>query len=90
VKSQGDPSFLTLRIDSDPAKVAEARRALEDYCRRAGFEDKACDEMGLCINEALANVIRHAYHGQAGRPIEISAQMDDGRLRVIIRDWGCG
>lgn len=85
-----DPSFLALRIDSDPAKVAEVRRALEDYCRRAGFEDKACDEMGLCINEALANVICHAYHGQAGRPIEISARMDEDRLRLMIRDWGCG
>lgn len=87
---ENDPTFLKLRIDSDPAKVAEARRAVEDYCRRAGFEDKACDDMGLCVNEALANVICHAYHGQAGRPIEITARTEADRVRVMIRDWGCG
>jgi anti-sigma regulatory factor (Ser/Thr protein kinase) len=51
------------------------------------------EEIGLCVNEALANVIRHAYRGQAGRPIEIEAQFDaveGGRMRIRLRDWGSG
>jgi len=90
VKSTHDPSRLKLKIDSDPANLALARRAVESFCGRAGFGDKVCSELGLCVNEALANVMRHAYHGQYGRPIEILAQMEGDRLRVMIRDWGCG
>lgn len=87
---KNDANRLKLKIDSDPAKVAEARRAVEDFCSRAGFEEKVCCEMGLCVNEALANVICHAYHGKIGRPIEISVQIGGDRLQVMIRDWGDG
>jgi serine/threonine-protein kinase RsbW len=90
VKPADDPTFLKLRIDSDPAKVAEVRRAVEEYCRQIGMEDKVCCNMGLCVNEALANVICHAYHGQTGRPIEVMVQVRDDRLEMAIRDWGSG
>lgn len=90
MKPTSDPFRLKLKIDSDPANLADIRRTVERFCRRAGFDDKACLELGLCVNEALANVIRHAYHGQVGRPIEIEALLEGDRLRVMIRDWGCG
>jgi anti-sigma regulatory factor (Ser/Thr protein kinase) len=48
------------------------------------------------VNEALANVIRHAYEGADGKPIRVlveycAAEKDGpGELRVTIRDWGNG
>jgi serine/threonine-protein kinase RsbW len=55
-----------------------------------GFDQKACDEIGLCVNEAMANVIRHAYNGATDKPIDISAEVADGQVRIAIRDWGKG
>src|SRR4051812_34676312 len=81
---------IRLNILSDPANLAGVRRAIEKLCAENGFGRQACDEIGLCVNEALANVIRHAYGGATNRPIEISAEVGDGATRIIIRDWGNG
>jgi anti-sigma regulatory factor (Ser/Thr protein kinase) len=47
----------------------------------------ASDEIGLALNEALANVIRHGYDGATDRPIVVSVERDDGALHVLVRDW---
>jgi serine/threonine-protein kinase RsbW len=81
---------LRLRITSDPANLAPTRFAVETMARAAGFDPRAVDEIGLVVNEALANVIRHAYQGAPGRPIEVQADVVDGEFRLCIRDWGSG
>jgi anti-sigma regulatory factor (Ser/Thr protein kinase) len=46
------------------------------------------------VNEALANIMRHAYGGAKDRPIQINADPVDGsggnHIRIAIRDWGNG
>jgi anti-sigma regulatory factor (Ser/Thr protein kinase) len=90
------PASLELKIDSDAANIAAARHALEAFANNHGFGDPIAAELGLCANEALANVIRHAYLGASDRPILIRAEILPAlppatpELRVTIRDWGTG
>ena len=77
-------------MSSDPAEIAAVRHAVETFAASAGLDERAVADVGLCVNEALANVIRHAYGGQRGRPIAIVAHCQDGALTVTIRDWGNG
>ncbi|WP_428940529.1 ATP-binding protein [Fontivita pretiosa] len=84
------PHKLWLRILSDPANLASVRQAVESLCARGGIHKCVCDEVGLCVNEALANVIRHAYAGATDRPIELSVEVVDAQVRIRIRDWGSG
>jgi serine/threonine-protein kinase RsbW len=74
---RGDPSPGPLRLEttSDPVVIADVRRAVEGMAERAGFDAKAVADVGLCVNEAIANVIRHAYAGAAGRPVVITADV---------------
>ena len=58
--------------------------------RRAGFEPACCDQGGLCVNEALANVMRHAYHGRTDGLIELECRLEAGDAVIRIRDWGDG
>lgn len=67
-----------------------AREAVERLCKSAGFDETAIHEIGLCVNEAHANVIRHAYDNATDRPIEIGATFDGQKVVVTIRDWGNG
>jgi anti-sigma regulatory factor (Ser/Thr protein kinase) len=91
----GHPARLELRIESDTSRIAGARRAVERFAEGLGFHEVAQGQLGLCVNEALANVIRHAYGGAKDRPIYITgAEVRENGIiaavRVTIRDWGNG
>ena len=91
---------LRLEIRSNTAEIAPTRRTLENFAAQAQFDEVAVHEVGLCVNEALANVIRHAYDSAPDRPIVITAEIrpngkaqthsPDTQLWVTIRDWGKG
>ncbi|MGH7179238.1 MAG: anti-sigma factor antagonist [Tepidisphaeraceae bacterium] len=84
------PMPLLRKLSSDPAEIAPVRQAIERFAQDCGFDKKACDEIGLCVNEALANVIRHAYDGKPGNPIQLDAALSGQTLQISIRDWGNG
>jgi anti-sigma regulatory factor (Ser/Thr protein kinase) len=85
-------SPIRLAITSTPAHLPVVRAALERVAELMGFDQQARGQMVLAVDEALTNVIRHAYHGEPGRPIEIAFLAGGGpervALRVEIRDWG--
>lgn len=81
---------LVLNVTSDPANLAPTRRACEAFCRGLGLDDAACADVGLCVNEAMANVTRHAYGGATDRPVSVVAEAIETGVRITIRDWGSG
>jgi serine/threonine-protein kinase RsbW len=84
------PRAVRLNINSDPATLAPARHAVEELALCGGFDAVACGEIALCVNEAIANIIRHAYEGATDMPIELSAELKDDAIHIRIRDWGNG
>jgi len=81
---------MTQTIASDPANLADVRHAIEALARECGFGTEAIGEIGLVVNEAMANIIRHAYGNAPDRPIKISADYSGDTLRIVLRDWGNG
>jgi len=92
---EGRPAPLRLHVISDTATLRSVRVQVEAYAAAAGFDASAVAEIGLVVNEAMANVIRHAYGNQPGRPIELEADFVEEphrgiELRLRMRDWGNG
>lgn len=81
---------VELTIESHPSQIASVRRALEAFAQTCLMDEDACNEIGLCVNEALANVIRHAYQGEAGKPIVVVVECLGHGMQITIRDWGNG
>ena len=83
---------VKLAIYSTPDHLCVVRAATEQLCRKLGFDDRGITQVVLSVDEALTNVIRHAYGGSEDRPIEVElAATDDapaGGLCVRIRDFG--
>lgn len=82
-----------LTILSDPANLATVRVAIETGGKQVGFDQKECAAMALAVDEALANVIKHAYGGVLDKEIKIAIEqlneVDDSRgLMICIRDFG--
>ena len=81
---------MDVTIASDPANIAGVRHAIEALAAEVGLDEREVGEVGLCVNEALANVMRHAYGGAADKPIVVRAWCEAGALAVTLRDWGNG
>ena len=82
-----------LTILSDPANLAQVRAAVETLGKLTGFDQKECAAMALAVDEALTNVIRHAYGGSLDKEIKICIEelneVDDRQgLLICIRDFG--
>src|ERR1043166_5868923 len=88
--SQMSNRRMEMKVASDPANLAAVRKAIEGFASACGFDEKRVGEVGLCVNETVANIIRHAYEGKTDRPVDIAAEAQDGELVVTIRDWGIG
>jgi serine/threonine-protein kinase RsbW len=77
-----------LIIESKLENVSEARRWLEDLAGQAGFTEEDIGGLKLVISEACSNIIRHAYKGEGGHEIILSARIADEKLALNIRDFG--
>lgn len=82
---------LRLRILSDPVNLPEIRLTTEQVCLSLGL-DKACaGSVVLSVDEALANIIKHAYHGAVDKFIEIEYStygLPSEALQIVLRDYG--
>ncbi len=88
--TQVSPTHLRVHALSHPAVLAPVRTAMETFLEQIGFDFNQRGQLVLVVNEAMANVMRHAYGGAADRPIELDAVDHDGVLTLTLRDWGNG
>jgi len=81
---------MELKVDSHPANLAPVRKAIERFATDNGFDEKSVAEVGLVVNEAMANIIRHAYGNRTDKPIHVTASADHRQIVITLRDWGNG
>ena len=70
----GDSSrglLLRLELPSDPSLLCAVRGAVERLTESFGFCAPECRAVTRAVDEALTNIIRHAYNGRPDRPIEM-------------------
>lgn len=65
---------------------------LEAACRDRAVPARVADALGLCLNEALANVIAHGGMGALSQPIELALEVSvdarGGVAAVTVADAG--
>lgn len=85
-----------MELPSNPDTLCVVRNALQQLAQMLGFPEADCRAVVLAVDEALTNIIRHAYQGKAYQPIEISfrriqAPQDGTRraaLEIVLQDRG--
>lgn len=70
--------LLRMELRSNPEMLCVVRNALGQLAQTLGFPEPECRAVVLAVDEALTNIIRHAYRGEAERPIEATFR----RIRV--------
>ncbi len=76
-----------LDLPAQPNRLKLIRRVVAESAALAGLsEDKSAD-LVLAVDEALQNVIRHAYRGPSDKPVDIDITREEGYLVVRITDY---
>jgi len=89
--------LLKLELLSDPSLLCVVRAAIGQLTETFGFSEPECRSVTRAVDEALTNIMKHAYRGQSGRPIEMhcrrvpgdqaEARRGDG-LEILLSDHG--
>lgn len=88
--------LLKLELESNPEMLCVVRCALGQLAETLGFSTADCRAVVLAVDEALTNIIKHAYGGEPGRPISASFRRAevpfDGQqrkaLEIVLEDHG--
>ncbi len=94
----GSELLLRLHLESNPVALSLVRATLERATQLLHFSEPDSRAIVRSVDEALANVMRHAYQGQKGLPIEISCwkiQLESGTagssatgIEILLEDAG--
>jgi anti-sigma regulatory factor (Ser/Thr protein kinase) len=63
--------LLKLELRSDPSMLCVVRGAMERLTEAFGFSAADCRSVTRAVDEAITNIMRHAYRGQLDQPIEV-------------------
>lgn len=76
-----------MTIPNETKHLATVRQTAMEVLELTPLDQKTRNKIVVAVDEALANVVEHAYQGGQG-PIELVFAVDPERLQVIIRDNG--
>ena len=88
--------LLRLQLESNPEALCLVRAAVQSANEVMHFRESESRAIVRSVDEALANVVRHAYAGKPGLPIEVTCRRlwDDSDppslrgLEIVLEDSG--
>jgi serine/threonine-protein kinase RsbW len=69
--------------------LRRTRRRVATVAQQHGATAAVCEDVKLCVHEAVVNAIQHAYPQGRGR-VEIGVGCHGSKLTIVVRDWGQG
>jgi serine/threonine-protein kinase RsbW len=78
-------SSISLSIDSDLDKVSLLARAVRALCE-GSLDPDGLDAVELSLVEAINNVIKHGYHGQKGRDVQVAVGLQAEQIVIDVID----
>ncbi len=79
-----------LKLSSQSDNLAIVRDFVASVASRVGFDTDDVSKIELAVDEACANVIKHAYAKNSNQLIEISIKIDERKMIVVVADKGKG
>lgn len=87
-QTPSEPLAFRIRLPSDPRLLPVVRGAISEFAAVSGFDKVQCRNITLAVDEALSNVIRHAYKNRCDCKVELNFQTHTNCLEVTFVDRG--
>jgi anti-sigma regulatory factor (Ser/Thr protein kinase) len=79
---------VTFEMSSQARCLPIVRATVTQLAATVGWSESEARCITMAVDEALANVIRHAYHGRADARIELHCRAGVDQFEIRIRDTG--
>lgn len=79
-----------LRLTSQSDNLSIVREFVSNVASKVGFDNDDISKIELAVDEACANVIKHAYGKNSNQLIEVTIKIDKKKMMVIVTDKGKG
>jgi sigma-B regulation protein RsbU (phosphoserine phosphatase) len=80
-----------IEISSDLSELGRARDFVDEFCQDVpggALAVESTEELDLAVNEALSNIIKHAYKGRTDQRIKIGAEAFADRVTIRLHHLG--
>ena len=77
-----------MKLTSDPHLLPVVRSTVAELAAALGFEESQCRKITLAVDEALGNVIRHAYNNECNHELELNCHAQADCLEFTFIDRG--
>jgi len=82
------PMVHRLIMKNEMTEVGRLRTFFFSVCREHGIDDDTAKTLNLALEEWVANVISYAYPKGMRGHVEVTADVSDGVLTLVIKDHG--
>ncbi len=79
---------FSMEVDSDMANLAGIAEFIADAAVKVQLTQKQSDDLQMAVDEAVTNVMEHAYRGRTDGRISILCRSDGKEILIEIRDSG--
>jgi anti-sigma regulatory factor (Ser/Thr protein kinase) len=79
---------LKFVMSSHPRYLSVVRAAVAELCVACGLPEESCQGVTLAVDEALANIIRHAYKSCYDEKIELDCRTVADEMEFTFLDCG--
>lgn len=82
-----EKKLLKLELNAEPCELRNIRNQIHQIALQTGFDKKTARNLTLCIDEAITNVIKHAYKNNTESLIHLSIKQQNNTLVYYLRDF---
>jgi serine/threonine-protein kinase RsbW len=77
-----------LEVESKTENLSKVREFMSDQVSQSGLQPADRNKVVLAVDEAVSNIIKHAYQEKIEGEIKLEVEFDDEKFRVTILDRG--
>lgn len=77
-----------INISASTHNLSDVRDFITGHAESYGFKPNQIDDIRLAVDEAVTNIIKHAYQGDTSQEINITLKLNNEQLCILLTDTG--